>query len=58
MCTDIDDNGAFYLSGHFPTDDTYRQIRRGTQIESKSVCKKLTLLRPFSWQILIEFWTC
>lgn len=41
MCTDIDDIGAFYLSGHFPTDDTYRQIRRGTQIESKSVCRKL-----------------
>ncbi|XP_050719349.1 uncharacterized protein LOC127000011 [Eriocheir sinensis] len=41
MCTDVDDEGVFYLAGHLPTPDTYSRIRRGAQIPSKSVCTKL-----------------
>ncbi|KAG7158818.1 uncharacterized protein LOC121878441 [Homarus americanus] len=41
MCTDVDDEGVFYLGGHFPSHDTYSQIRRGVRIPSKSVCTKL-----------------
>ncbi|KAK8727735.1 hypothetical protein OTU49_009436 [Cherax quadricarinatus] len=41
MCTDVDDEGIFHLGGHFPSPDTYFQIRRGIQIPSKSVCTKL-----------------
>ncbi|XP_069183584.1 uncharacterized protein [Procambarus clarkii] len=41
MCIDVDDEGIFHLGGHFPSQDTYFQIRRGVQIPSKSVCTKL-----------------
>lgn len=41
MCTDVDDEGVFYLAGHLPTSDTYSRLKRGAQIPSKSVCTKL-----------------
>ncbi|KAK7068371.1 hypothetical protein SK128_002679, partial [Halocaridina rubra] len=41
MCTDVDDEGLYHLSGYIPSQETYSNIRDGAKVPVKSGCKRL-----------------